>query len=61
LIEKILKRIEPFTPNQDKNSIYCIACGNPATKIAHFSIANAVLLEKYCTVCIKEVHYKYCV
>jgi len=59
LIEKTLKSIEPFTPNPDKSSIYCIACGNPATKVVHFSIDGAVILEKYCDICIKEVRDKY--
>jgi hypothetical protein len=56
---KKLKSIEPFTPNPDKNSIYCIACGNKATNIAHFSINGAVILEKYCDVCVNEVRDKY--
>jgi hypothetical protein len=55
LIEKTLKSIEPFTSSSEKNSRFCIACGELATKIVKYSTEGAVILEKYCDKCAKVI------
>jgi len=55
LLEKTLKSIEPFTPNLEKNSRFCIGCGELATKIVKYSTEGAVILEKYCDKCAKVI------
>jgi hypothetical protein len=52
---KKLRSIEPFTANPAKNARFCIHCGQVATKIAYYNIEGAVILEKYCDVCAKEI------
>jgi hypothetical protein len=52
---KILRSIEPFIANPEKNARFCIQCGQVATKIAYYNIEGAVILEKYCDVCAKKV------
>jgi hypothetical protein len=53
--ERKLERIEPFEAKSEKHSIFCIECGEPATKVAYFSIDEATIVEKYCDKCIKNV------
>jgi hypothetical protein len=55
LLEKTLKSIEPFTSNTEKNSRFCIGCGELATKIVKYSTEGAVILEKYCDKCAKVI------
>jgi hypothetical protein len=55
LLEKKLKSIEPFTSSSEKNSRFCIGCGEPATKIVKYSTEGAVRLEKYCDKCAKLI------
>jgi len=51
MIEKILKSIEPFTSSAEKNSRFCIGCGEPATKLVKYSTIGAIIIEKYCDKC----------
>jgi hypothetical protein len=55
LLEKTLKSIEPFTSNTEKNSRFCIGCGELATKLVKYSTEGAVILEKYCDKCAKVI------
>jgi len=55
LFEKKLKSIEPFTSSSEKNSRFCIGCGELATKIVKYSTEGAVILEKYCDKCAKVI------
>ena len=54
-MEKTLKSIEPFTSSAEKNSRFCIACGEPATKLVKYSTEGAVILEKYCDKCANVI------
>jgi len=54
-VEKTLKSIEPFTSSAEKNSRFCIACGEPATKLVKYSTEGAVILEKYCDKCANVI------
>ncbi|TLX88150.1 MAG: hypothetical protein E6K94_04395 [Thaumarchaeota archaeon] len=54
-MEKKLKSIEPFTSSSEKNSRFCIGCGELATKLVKYSTEGAVILEKYCDKCAKEI------
>ena len=42
MIEKTLKSIEPFTSSAEKNSRFCIGCGEPATKLVKYSTIGAI-------------------
>jgi len=55
LLEKTLKAIEPFTSKAEKNSRFCIGCGEPATKLVKYSIDGAIIVEKYCDRCAKAI------
>jgi hypothetical protein len=55
LLEKTLKNIEPLTSSSEKNSRFCIGCGELATKIVKYSTKGAVILEKYCDKCAKAI------
>jgi hypothetical protein len=55
LLEKTLKSIEPFTSSTEKNSRFCIGCGELATKIVKYSTEGAVIVEKYCDKCAKVI------
>ena len=55
LLEKKLKSIEPFTSNAEKNSRFCIGCGEPATKLVKYSTEGAIIVEKYCDKCAKAI------
>jgi hypothetical protein len=52
---KTLKSIEPFTSSSEKNSRFCIGCGELATKMVKYSTEGAVILEKYCDKCAKAI------
>ena len=54
-MEKTLKSIEPFTSSSEKNSRFCIACGELATKIVKYDTEGAIILEKYCDKCAKAI------
>jgi hypothetical protein len=55
LLEKTLKSIESFTPNLEKNSRFCIGCGELATKIVKYDTEGAIIIEKYCDKCAKAI------
>jgi len=55
LLEKILKAIEPFTSRAEKNSRFCIGCGEPAIKLVKYSTEGAIIVEKYCDRCAKAI------
>ncbi|MGI0031699.1 MAG: hypothetical protein ACRD97_00325 [Nitrososphaeraceae archaeon] len=55
MLEKTLKSIEPFTSSTEKNSRFCIGCGEVATQIVKYSTEGAVILEKYCDKCAKAI------
>jgi hypothetical protein len=55
MIEKTLKSIEPFTSSQEKNSRFCIGCGEPATKLVKYSTVGAIIIEKYCDKCADAI------
>ncbi len=55
LLEKSLKSIESFTSNLEKNSRFCIGCGEPATKLVKYSTEGAIIIEKYCDKCAKAI------
>jgi hypothetical protein len=55
LIKKTLKSIEPFTSNSEKNSRFCIGCGELATKMVKYDTEGAIILEKYCDKCAKAI------
>jgi len=58
LLERTLKSIDPFVSNSEKNSRFCIVCAKPATKVVHYQIEEATLLEKYCDECAKNAESK---
>jgi hypothetical protein len=55
LLEKTLKSIEPFTSSAEKNSRFCIGCGEPATMLVKYSTEGAIIIEKYCDICAKRI------
>ncbi|MFN2434859.1 MAG: hypothetical protein ABR515_05755 [Nitrososphaeraceae archaeon] len=55
MIKKTLKSIEPFTSNSEKNSRFCIGCGELATKMVKYDTEGAIILEKYCDKCAKAI------
>ena len=55
MLEKKLKSIEPFTSTAEKNSRFCIGCGEPATKLVKYSTEGAIIVEKYCDKCAKAI------
>ena len=55
MLEKRLNSIEPFTSNAEKNSRFCIGCGEPATKLVKYSTEGAIIIEKYCDRCAKAI------
>ena len=55
MLEKTLKSIEPFTSRAEKNSRFCIGCGEPATKLVKYSTEGAIIIEKYCDRCAKAI------
>ncbi len=54
MLEKTLKSIEPFTSNPERNSRFCIGCGEPATKLVKYSTEGAIII-KYCDKCAKAI------
>ena len=55
MLEKTLKSIEPFTSSAEKNSRFCIGCGKPATMLVKYNTEGAIIIEKYCDKCAKEI------
>ena len=55
MLEKTLKSIEAFTSSQEKNSRFCIGCGEPATKLVKYGTEGAIIIEKYCDKCAKAI------
>ena len=55
MLEKTLKSIEPFTSSSEKNSRFCIGCGELATKLVKYSTIGAIIIEKYCDKCAKAI------
>ena len=55
LLEKTLKSIEPFTSSPEKNSRFCVGCGEPATNIVKYDTEGAIIIEKYCDKCAKAI------
>jgi hypothetical protein len=55
LLEKSLKSIEPFTSNTEKNSRFCVGCGELATNIVKYDTEGAIIIEKYCDKCAKAI------
>ena len=55
MLEKTLKSIEPFTSNSEKNSRFCIACGESATRLVKYDTVGAIIIEKYCDRCAKQI------
>ncbi|CAN5488989.1 hypothetical protein BH18THE1_BH18THE1_03030 [soil metagenome] len=52
---KTLKSIELFTSNPEKNSRFCIGCGELATKLVKYDTEGAIIIEKYCDKCAKDI------
>ncbi|MGI0022214.1 MAG: hypothetical protein ACRD9Q_05050 [Nitrososphaeraceae archaeon] len=50
-----MKSIEPFTSSAEKNSRFCIGCGEPATKLVKYDTEGAIIIEKYCDKCAKVI------
>jgi hypothetical protein len=55
MLEKTLKDIEPFTSGGEKNSRFCIGCGEPATKLVKYDTEGAIIVEKYCDRCARAI------
>jgi len=55
LLEKTPKSIEPFTSSNEKNSRFCVGCGEPATNLVKYDTYEAVIIEKYCDKCAKAI------
>ena len=55
MLGKTLKSIEPFTSNAEKNSRFCVTCGEPATMLVKYSTEGAIIIEKYCDKCAKAI------
>jgi len=45
MLEKTLKDIEPFTSEAEKNSRFCIGCGEPATKLFKYNTEAAIIVD----------------
>jgi len=55
LLEKTLKSIEPLISNVEKNSRFCLGCGEPATRLVKYSTEGAIIIEKYCEKCANSI------
>lgn len=55
MLEKTLKSIEPFTSSVEKNSRFCVGCGELATNIVKYDTVGAIIIEKYCDKCAKAI------
>jgi hypothetical protein len=55
LLEKTLKSIEPYSSNAEKNSRFCIECGQVATKLVKYDTEGAIIIEKYCEKCANSI------
>jgi hypothetical protein len=54
ILDRTLSSIEPFLPDPKRNPVFCIACGNAATRVGHFAVEGAIIVEKYCDSCVKK-------
>ena len=50
-----LKDIEPFMSGAEKNSRFCISCGELATKLVKYDTEGAIIIEKNCDRCTKAI------
>jgi hypothetical protein len=55
MLQKTLKSIEPFTSKAEKNSRFCVGCGEPATNLVKYDTEGAVIIEKYCDKSAKAI------
>ena len=55
MFEKTFRSIEPFTSSSEKNSRFCVRCGEAATKIVKYDTKGAIIIEKYCNRCVKGI------
>ena len=55
MLEKTLKSIEPFISSSEKNSRFCVGCGEPATNLVKYDTEGAIIIEKYCDKCAKAI------
>ena len=55
MLEKTLKSIESFTSSSEKNSRFCVGCGEAATKLVKYDTEGAIIIEKYCDKCAKVI------
>ena len=55
MLEKTLKSIEPFTSSAEKNSRFCVGCGELATNIVKYDTEGAIIIEKYCDNCAEAI------
>lgn len=55
MLEKTFRSVEPFASSAEKNSRFCIGCGQPATKIVKYDTVGAIIMEKYCNRCAEQV------
>jgi hypothetical protein len=54
MLDKKLKSVEELIANPRKQ-LFCIVCGNIASKIAYFETQGATIIERYCNECVKKV------
>lgn len=55
VVRKDTRSIEPYTSNVEKNSRFCIECGQLATKLVKYDTEGAIIIEKYCEKCVKSI------
>ena len=55
MLEKTMKDIEPFTSEAEKNSRFCIGCGEHVTKLVKYNTEGDIIVEKYCDRCAKAI------
>lgn len=51
---KNLQSVTPSVNDSDKVKL-CMNCYNPATEIAYFDVGDALVIERYCRICIKTI------
>lgn len=59
----ILNMVKPYetrpaTSSIKKASGYCILCGKVATKEALFHVEGAVIIQRYCDICVPKANYE---
>jgi hypothetical protein len=55
LLEKTFRSVEPFASSTEKNSRFCVGCGEPATMLVKYDTIGAIIIEKYCNRCAKVI------